>query len=67
MRIEYKGTPLEAIIERNKVLPIDFVYLTEEEFNAWWAEAEDNGILKDGSRDSWFTVIGPDIVFYLEH
>ena len=67
MRIEYEGTPLEGVLARSKILPIQFVYLNEEEFTEWLAEVEIDHKLKNCSRGSWFTVEGYDIVFYMEY
>ncbi len=65
MRIEYKGTPLESLLEYSKIRSIDFVYLNEDEYNTWVSEARENQILE---RDNgfWFTVKDSDLVFYLE-
>lgn len=67
MRIEYEGTPLEGVLARSKILPIQFVYLNEGEFKEWLEEVERDHELKGCSRDNWFTVEGCEIVFYLEH
>ena len=66
MRIEHSGTPLEQVLELNKSRPIDFVYLSSEEFISMIVEAEQKDVLDSCSRGDWFTVKGYEIVFYID-
>ena len=66
MRIEYSGTLLEQVLELKKSRPIDFVYLSPEEFISMIVEVEQKDLLDSCSRGNWFTVKGYEIVFYID-
>jgi len=65
MRIEYQGTSLQQVLRRHASLPIEFVYLNQEEYNKMVLQASTNNLLKNNDGH-WFTLRTNNIVFYLE-
>ena len=65
MRIEYKGTVLEQVLNIHKTRPIKFVYLKPSEYREGLADAEEKGILSRCDM-YWFSIKNCEIVFYLD-